>query len=135
MRRLAAIFGVLCLALAGSLLASGRGRVFNGDHPLWHGASEQTFVGKTVIIGLTYRNAAGVLDHREQLHGRITAADSRKGFEVTLDGKRSGETYWLPPESGRLEKARPGVYRLKTTGEVVTDPDLISTWTVTKPAR
>ena len=135
MWRLLSAFAVLCLVLAGSLLVASSGWVFNGDRPAWHGASEQKFVGKTVIIGLTFLDAAGVLDHREQLHGRIRSADSRKGFEVALEGKRAGETYWLPPDSTAFERARPGVYRLKGTGEDVIDPDFIGAWTVTKPTR
>ena len=43
----------------------------------------------------------------------------------------SDETYTLPPDLRNYEPAAPGEYRLRSTGEVVADPDFISNWTIT----
>jgi len=40
----------------------------------------------------------------------------------------------LPPEPEAYEPAPPGEYRLRSTGEVVVDPDYLTTWTVGSPA-
>jgi hypothetical protein len=32
-----------------------------------------------------------------------------------------------------FQPAPPGEYRLKSTGEIVVDPDLLSTWTIRRP--
>ncbi len=42
----------------------------------------------------------------------------------------SGGHYDLPPDVRTFEEARPGEYRLRSTGEIVVDPDFTSTWIV-----
>lgn len=135
MWRLATLFVVLSLALLGTLMIPKAGSGDIGQRPAWHEASAQKLRGKSVIVGLTYLDAAGTLDHREQLHGRITKVDRLNGIEVTLEGARAGQTYWLPPQSDHFEPAARGSYRLRSTGEEVIDPDFISNWTITKPSR
>ncbi|GAB5895435.1 hypothetical protein [Mycolicibacterium mageritense] len=41
-----------------------------------------------------------------------------------------GETFTLPPAPESFSPAPPGEYRLRSTGEVVTDPDYLATRTV-----
>jgi len=90
-------------------------------------------VGKYVLIGLTYHDADGRFLEQRQIHGMIVGADAQHGIEVELKGASSGETYRLPPDLRPLQPAAPGEYRLRATGEVVIDPDLLCTWSVTKP--
>ncbi|MBN7463153.1 hypothetical protein I3U64_23750, partial [Mycobacteroides abscessus subsp. abscessus] len=40
------------------------------------------------------------------------------------------ETFTLPPAPESFSPAAPGEYRLRSTGEVITDPDYLATWTV-----
>jgi hypothetical protein len=40
---------------------------------------------------------------------------------------------WLPPDTRAFQKASPGEYRLKSTGEVVADPDYTAMWTLRSP--
>lgn len=61
------------------------------------------------------------------------SAHERQGFAVELKGKRKGEIFWLPPDVGPFQDAKPGEYKLRSTGEVVVDPDLLATWTVNNP--
>ncbi len=44
------------------------------------------------------------------------------------------EPFTLPPVEEAFEPAPPGEYRLRTTGEVVVDPDFTTSWTVVPPA-
>jgi hypothetical protein len=90
-------------------------------------------IGKYVLIGLTYLDHRDNLIEQKQMHGRIMSADERQGFAVALEGKRKGETFWLPPDLRPFQEAKPGEYRLRSTGEVVVDPDLLATWTVNNP--
>jgi hypothetical protein len=93
----------------------------------------RAMIGKRLLIGLTVRAHDESLIERQQMHGRIFAVDHR-GIGVQLTGARDGETYWLPPDMRSFQIAPKGEYRLRETGEVVRDPDLMTTWIVTKPA-
>jgi hypothetical protein len=44
-----------------------------------------------------------------------------------------GEVYRLPPDLRPVTDAAPGEYRLRSTGEVIVDPDVTITWTITNP--
>jgi len=101
--------------------------------PEWDDAAANVLVGQTVLIGLTHVVGGNRVMRREQLHGLIVSANSQGGFEVALEGRRAGETYWLPPHISAFQRAKRGEYRLRGTGEIVVDPDLISNWTVSAP--
>lgn len=90
-------------------------------------------IGKHLLVGLTYLNADGTLRKQVQLHGRITAVDETK---VTMRLHGSDEEFTLPrsrepgSDLDAFEPADPGEYRLRSTGEVVADPDLLAKWTI-----
>ncbi|MBS2030350.1 MAG: hypothetical protein JST54_20780 [Deltaproteobacteria bacterium] len=88
-------------------------------------------IGRTVLVGLTFRDWDGTLLDREQLFGTIERSDSR-GITLRL---QDGSTYELPPAPEMLQPARPGEYRLRKTNQVIVDPDLLVVATVTRPAR
>jgi hypothetical protein len=87
-------------------------------------------VGTHVLVGLTIEDQATGETRLSQLHGAVTAVDPKKGILLELAGKRSGETYTLPPDTRSFSRAPAGEYRLRETGEVVTNPDFLTTWTV-----
>ena len=99
--------------------------------PAWDEEVAQSFVGKRVLIGLTYESQEGELLGQRQVHGRVTAVDEHRGIAVEVSG--ADRVFWLPPDPRALHEAPPGEYRLRSTGEVVVDPDLLTTWTVTAP--
>lgn len=66
----------------------------------------------------------------KQLHGVVRMAHKERGIKVALGGARKGEFFWLPPDLRPFQKAPPGEYRLRSTGEVVVDPDLTCGWTI-----
>ena len=42
---------------------------------------------------------------------------------------RDRARYWnLPPDPSLIQPAPPGEYRMRSTGEVITNPDFITTW-------
>jgi hypothetical protein len=90
-------------------------------------------IGKHLLVGVTHRNHAEEITGIEQFHGEIIRASHSVGIILRLSG--STEERWVPPDLSRLETAAPGNYRLKVTGEVVVNPDLLSTWTVYPPKQ
>jgi len=81
------------------------------------------------LVGITYRASDGSVLEDRQFHGLIDKVDAREGFRISLLGDRKGEVEWLPPDTRAFQKAKRGDYRLKSTGEVVVDPDYTTTWT------
>lgn len=87
--------------------------------------------GKDVIVGLTYLKSDGSLRERVQFHGMIEVANTAKGIGIRRTGH--DELFTLPPDFRSVQPARPGTYRLRSTGEVVEDPALECTWTIKAP--
>ena len=87
--------------------------------------------GKDVIVGLTYLTSDGGMRERMQFHGTIEIANTTTGIGIRRDGH--DELFTLPPDFRSVQPARPGTYRLKSTGEVVEDPALECTWTIKAP--
>jgi hypothetical protein len=98
----------------------------DGTPPFWHEKAAR-MVGKHVLVGKTYVRGNAVLD-QVQFHGVIEEADEDDGF--ALRRSDTGEIEWLPPDLRAFEQAPPGEYRLRSTGEVIVDPDILSTWIV-----
>jgi hypothetical protein len=100
------------------------------EQPGWDQVEADRLVGGVILIGITRRYPSG--DEMEQLHGVIQSA-APSGITVRLSGPREGETYQLPPDLSAIEPAHPGEYRLRSTGEIVLDPDYIASWVITPP--
>ncbi len=102
------------------------------DRPAWDQERASKLIGARVLIGLTHKRPEG--PELEQMFGRVRSAIAGKGIEVVLEGARAGETYWLPPHPAAFFPAAPGEYRLRSTGELVIDPDFLTTWDIEPPA-
>lgn len=87
----------------------------------------QRLIGKRVIIGLTSRREDDSVDRQEQLHGPIVQVTDG-GIAVQVSGR--SDLYWLPPDLRNWRQAPEGEYRLRSTGEVVVNPDYLTDWTV-----
>ena len=103
------------------------------EQPEWDQTIADDMIGAVVLIGITYIHPEA--DTQEQMYGVIDSVDEIDGFGIILSGAREGETYRLPPDLKSFERAPPGDYRLRSTGETVTDPEYISQWTVRAPAN
>jgi hypothetical protein len=90
-----------------------------------------SIIGKHLLIGLTYMNCNGEATHQTQLHGDVIFAE--EGNVITIKRADNGEYYYMPPDLSAIGVAEKGVYTLRSTGEVVTDPDLLSSWIIESP--
>jgi hypothetical protein len=87
----------------------------------------EELIGKHVLAGMTYLdNEENVIEQR-QIHGTIISASDEA---VWVEVAGSDEPQWLPPHLVAYEEADEGEYRLRSTGEVVIDPDFLCTWTI-----
>lgn len=86
-------------------------------------------IGKTILIGLTYYTADNVFIEQKQYWGTVTEANE-KGISVKLS---DGSNFGLPPDLSSTKIAPAGEYRLRSTGEVVVNPDYLTTWNINRP--
>lgn len=104
-----------------------------GGASAWDEQRAQSLLGKHVLVGITYLEADGqTVAAQVQLHGTVVSVDQKNGIEISRRGLNEGEPFWLPPATGPFEDASPGEYNLHSTGEILVNPDIISTWTVTR---
>ncbi|SIO30536.1 hypothetical protein SAMN05444166_3638 [Singulisphaera sp. GP187] len=88
----------------------------------------QDLVGLDVLVGLTYLDAKGQVLRQEQFHGRIETTD---GSTTWVRPSGGGEPRWVPTEMAAFRPAPSGTYRLESTGQVVIDPFLLTSWMLT----
>jgi hypothetical protein len=81
------------------------------------------------LLGLTYVKYSGEIIEKKQLHG-IVEDISPQGIIIRM---ADGSAFRLPPDLRGIEVAPPGVYRLRSTGEEIENPDLLAGWTITQP--
>jgi hypothetical protein len=101
------------------------------EKPQLDEAKAAEYIGKTVLLGVTYLDHEEKLIEQRQWVGTILTFSNAEGIRIKL--RDSDEPYCLPPDPRGIHKARPGVYRLRSTGEEVVDPDYLATWTCVKP--
>jgi len=80
--------------------------------------------GKRVLVGVTFGQSDGMLRLQHQCHGVVVSAGDG-GVTVLLESASSGQTLNLPPDLRSFTAASPGSYRLRSTGEVIENPDFI----------
>ncbi len=89
---------------------------------------QEDYVGKTVLIGISHYRQSGdqeELVRKEQQFGQINAWNMTVGIQVTL---KSGETLNLPPDGTLLQPSDFPEYHLRSTGEVIRNPDFVTIW-------
>jgi hypothetical protein len=89
-------------------------------------------LGAHILVGITRLDRAGRVAEQRQFHGHVVRASRGEGFVIV---NAFGEELRLPPDGMAFAPADPGEYRLRSTGEVVVDPDYTATWTITPPAH
>lgn len=102
------------------------------EQPPFDQALADSYIGKYILVGLTYRKDGGRNTYSLQLHGIIKSA-SPNGILIELKGTRNGDTWNMPPSLEAIKVARPGIYQLKETGEKIENPDLTAVWTIEYP--
>jgi hypothetical protein len=84
-------------------------------------------VGHRLLVGITYLDADGEVTAAQQFCGRVLeVADG----VVVVERPGEAEAAVLPADAAAYEEAKPGRYTLHNTGEIIVDPDYISTWRV-----
>ena len=91
--------------------------------------NEEKLIGKTILVGMTFYNKDDEFVEQKQSWGEIVAVTENTIFIKQKDG----EEFDIPNDPSAIETANPGKYRLRSTGEVVENPDFLSTWNVTLP--
>ncbi len=86
-------------------------------------------IGKVLLVGITYYTHDNEYIEKKQLYGTVTEANEN-GIRVR---QKDGTDFTLPPDLGSTKRARQGEYKLRSTGEVVVNPDFLATWTVNLP--
>lgn len=100
---------------------------------LWDESIASKLMGKLMLIGLTYQDSENRPLRQEQFFGRVISVGRTVGIGLLLEGSRTGEHFDLPPDTRSIQQASPGAYRLRSTGEVVTDPDYTVTYLIQTP--
>ncbi len=95
-------------------------------------AATDIYVGKYILVGVTYVDSAGQVESSVQMHGVVESA-SQDGVTIALKGERLGQSWTMPADLSAISPAQPGRYELPETGEIVENPDFICTWMVQKP--
>ena len=92
---------------------------------------ERRYVGKHLLVGLTYLDGDGVVKERIQLHGIIRNVSENT---IVFERADTGDEFSIPFDEENLETGQSeAVYVLKSTGEAVENVDFISDWTIHPP--
>jgi hypothetical protein len=107
-----------------------------GGSPKWDQSEADELIGKVAIVGVTNSASDGTtVKSQAQYHGKIVRADRNSGIVVECEGVWSGKTMTLPPHTGAFRPAAPGEYRLRSTGEIIKNPDVLTTWSIIPPVK
>lgn len=91
--------------------------------------SYDELMGKVLLIGLSYYSQGGKFIEDKQLYGRVTESNESC---ITI-AQANGEKSSIPPDLSAIEIAAPGDYTLRSTNEVVRNPDYLARYNVTLP--
>jgi hypothetical protein len=93
----------------------------------------QTFIkGKLFLVGLTFLDKDGNLIEHYQTYGLVE--------ELTDDGlviikRPEGTVFQMPYDNKNITLAEKGEYKLKSNGQILSNPDYIMTWQITVKAQ
>ena len=96
----------------------------SSQQPRWAIAAD---IGKRILVGVKYYDPAGNLTNQSQHVGEVIAVADNA---ITIRWENGQETT-LPPQ---VTDAPQGVYRLRSSGREVVNPDLLATWRFDDPA-
>jgi hypothetical protein len=99
---------------------------------VWDTSLANTLVGKVLLVGITNVGDDGSVINQQQLFGRVLSTHPQNGILLSLLGQRTGEKFNLPPDTRSINAAGLGEYRLRSTGEVLVNPDYTATFSVHK---
>jgi hypothetical protein len=83
--------------------------------------------GKHFLVGIAYVDANEKPMRLIERHGVAVRANGKEGIVIR---ESDGTEFAAPPTIAWFEKAPAGAYTLRSTGEVVVDPDYVGTFIV-----
>jgi len=89
---------------------------------------KKKYIGKTILVGISVFSAEGELLDRFQYFGEIVSI----GKDVIRIKTDEGDSRTIPPDLSAIEKAKKGIYTLKSSGRQIENPDFVSSWSITK---
>lgn len=91
------------------------------------GEQLSVMVGQRLLVGITFLDESGNVTNAQQFCGLVLeVADG----VVVVERPGEPEPAVLPADVAAYRKAQSGRYTLRDTGEIVVDPDFVSTWQV-----
>lgn len=106
----------------------------DNERPPFDQKLADTYIGKYILVGITYLDHTGKETSQVQMHGVVESA-TPEGIRIALRGTRAGQSWDMPPAPEAIHPATPGTYKLRSTGEVIENPDLLSTWSLKAPLK
>jgi hypothetical protein len=94
--------------------------------PMFDDKAAGDLIGRRIIVGITQEDHLQRPMGQEQYHGRIIRANVREGIVIQTP---AGDERTLPADLRSFSAAKPGAYKLRSTGETVTDAELTTSWT------
>jgi hypothetical protein len=99
--------------------------------PMFDDKAARDLLGRRIIVGITEEDGLQRPISQEQYHGRIVRANAQEGIVIRTP---AGDEKTLPPDLRSVSAAKPGTYKLRSTGETIADAELTTTWTRASPA-
>jgi hypothetical protein len=96
--------------------------------PVFNPVLAEYYTAKHILVGLTYKASDGTVKEQVQFDGHIARINEQEG--IVIYRRDMASEFTLPPALASLRPASPGEYRLRSTGEVVRDPEVLTTWTI-----
>ena len=89
----------------------------------------EDLIGKTLLLGMTYYTHDNQYIEQKQFWGTVVSAN-----DTCIEFRQNnGVVCSIPPQLAAIEPAPPGEYTLNSTGEIVVNPDYLTTWSYYKP--
>jgi len=88
----------------------------------------EDLVGLDLLVGKTFFDGEGSVLRQEQFHGEVVESEAGTTWVRPSDG---GDRQWVPAALAAFRPAPCGDYRLASTGRVVVDPLLLTSWMYT----
>ncbi|MCA9460713.1 MAG: hypothetical protein KC590_01150 [Nitrospira sp.] len=101
--------------------------------PEWNKDAGLAYIGKYILVGITYLDHKGNEKVRQQMHGIVESASETDGIKINLKGVYDGKIWTMPPDQRAISEASPGTYTLHMTKEKIENPDLLAMWTMQGP--
>ena len=84
-------------------------------------------VGHRLLVGITYLDGDGQAITTQQFCGQVLEVGDGV---VVVERPGEDEPAVLPADVAAYRRAEPGSYTLAETGEIIVNPDFLSTWRV-----